>query len=115
MRDVSQSLADCEHTNTTLNEQIQRLTNDFRLKQDEFHQIEKNLTKQLNQKQEQLIRYDQNLHDAEIQCKYAKEECLIQEKEITRLNAVQEEQENKINILQQDLLQSQEQVRLDAR
>jgi len=35
---------------------------------------------------------------------------LIQEKEIIRLNTVQEEQENKIKILQQDLLKLQEQV-----
>lgn len=46
----------------------------------------------------------------EIKCKYAKEECLIQEKEIIRLNTVQEEQENKIQILQQELLKVQEQV-----
>jgi len=64
----------------------------------------------LTSKQEQVVRYDQNLHEAEIECKYAKEECLIQEKEIIRLNTVQEEQEKKINILQQDLLKLQQQV-----
>jgi hypothetical protein len=64
----------------------------------------------LTVKQDQLVRYDQNLHQAEVNCKYAKEECLIQEKEIIRLNTIQEEQENKINILQQDLLKLQEQV-----
>jgi hypothetical protein len=61
-------------------------------------------------KQDQLVRYDQNLHEAEIKCKYAQEECLIQEKELARLNWIQEEQENKIRILQEDLLKSQEQV-----
>lgn len=65
----------------------------------------------MTNKQEQLVRYDQNLHEAEIKCKYAKEECVIQEKEIIRLNTVQEDQENKINILQQDLLKLQEQVK----
>ncbi len=64
----------------------------------------------MTNKQEQLVRYDQNLHEAEIKCKYAKEECLIQEKEIIRLNNVQEEKENRIQSLQQDLLKLQEQV-----
>ena len=64
----------------------------------------------MTNKQEQLVRYDQNLHEAEIKCKYAKEECLIQEKEIIRLNNVQEEKENRIKILQQDLIKLQEQV-----
>ncbi|UJR13437.1 hypothetical protein I4U23_000451 [Adineta vaga] len=106
---LSASLMDCEHTITTLNEQCQKLNNDFRIKQEEFHQIEKSLNKQLNIKQDQLVRYDQNLHEAEIQYKYAQEECLIQEKEIARLNLIQEEQENKMKILQQDLLKTQEQ------
>jgi len=61
-------------------------------------------------KQEQLVRCDQNLHEVEIKSKYAKEECLIQEKEIIRLNNVQEEQENRIKILQQDLLKLQAEV-----
>jgi hypothetical protein len=61
-------------------------------------------------KQEQLVCYDQNLHEAEIKCKYAKEECSIQENEIVRLNNVQEQQENRIQILQQELLKLQEQV-----
>jgi hypothetical protein len=61
-------------------------------------------------KQEQLVRYDQNLHEAEIECKYAKEECVIQEKEIIRLNTIQEEQENKSKLLQQDFLKLQDQV-----
>lgn len=66
---------------------------------------------QLATKQDQLIRYDQSLHEAEIKVKYAKEECLIQEKEITRLNNIQEEHENKIKALQENLIVAQEQVR----
>ena len=65
---------------------------------------------QLTIKQEQLVRYDQNLHEAEIKSKYAKEECLIQEKEIVRLNSVQEEQQNRIQQFQHDLLKLQEEV-----
>ena len=56
------------------------------------------------------MRYDQNLHEAEIKSKYAKEECLIQEKEIVRLNSVQEEQQNRIQQFQHDLLKLQEEV-----
>ncbi|CAF4743964.1 unnamed protein product, partial [Rotaria sp. Silwood2] len=102
LRHLSESLVERERTNKTLNEQIQQLTNEFRLKHDEFQQIQKSLNKQLTIKQEQIIRYDQNLHETEIKCKYAKEECLIQEKEIVRLNNLQDEQTNKIKILQQD-------------
>ena len=61
-------------------------------------------------KQEQLVRYDQNLHELEVKSKYAKEECLIQENEIARLNSAQEEQESRIRRLQHDLLKLQEQV-----
>ncbi len=61
-------------------------------------------------KQEQLVRYDQNLHEIEIKSKYAKEECLIQEKEIVRLNDLLEEQGNRIKILQQDFLKVQDEV-----
>jgi len=61
-------------------------------------------------KQEQLVRYDQNLHELEIKSKYAKEECSIQEKEIVRLNTIQDEQGNRIKILQQDLLKLQDEV-----
>lgn len=61
-------------------------------------------------KQDQLVRYDQSLHEAEIKAKYAKEECLIQEKEIIRLNTVQEEHEEKIKKLQEDLIKLQEDV-----
>jgi chromosome segregation ATPase len=64
----------------------------------------------LANKQEELVRYDQDLHEIEIQSKYAKEECMIQEKEIIRLNAAQEEQGNRIKTLQQDLLKLQEEV-----
>ena len=46
----------------------------------------------------------------EIKFKYAREECLIQEKEIVRLNAVQEEQENRSKVLHEDLSHFQEQV-----
>ncbi|CAF4372346.1 unnamed protein product, partial [Rotaria sp. Silwood2] len=109
LRHLSESLVERERTNKTLNEQIQQLTNEFRLKHDEFQQIQKSLNKQLTIKQEQIIRYDQNLHETEIKCKYAKEECLIQEKEIVRLNNLQDEQTNKIKILQQDLNKLQEQ------
>ncbi|CAF4360228.1 unnamed protein product, partial [Adineta steineri] len=91
------------------NKQVQQLTNELRLKQEEFHQIEKSLNQKLLIKQDQLVQYDKNLHEIDITCKYAKEECSIQEKEITRLNIVQEEQENKIKILQEDLLKCQEQ------
>jgi hypothetical protein len=62
-------------------------------------------------KQEQLVRYDQNLHEIEIKSKYAKEECLIQEKEIVRLNDLLEEQGNRIKILQQDFLKVQDEVK----
>ncbi|CAF4129012.1 unnamed protein product [Rotaria sordida] len=110
LRDLSESLVERERTNTTLNEQIQHLANEFHIKQDEFQQIQKSLNKQLAIKQEQLVRYDQDLHETEITCKYAKEECLIQEKEIVRLNNIQDEQANKIKILQQDLIKLQEQV-----
>ncbi|CAF3647727.1 unnamed protein product [Rotaria sp. Silwood1] len=109
LRHLSESLVERERTNTTLNEQIQKLTNELRIKYDEFQQIQKSLNKQLAIKQDQLVRYDQNLHEVEIKCKYAKEECLIQEKEIIRLNNVQDEQANKIKILQQDLIKLQEQ------
>ncbi|CAF0728780.1 unnamed protein product [Adineta steineri] len=109
LRHVSKALAEREQTNATLNEQLQQLTNEFKLKQEEFQKTQKALTKQLSIKQEQLVRYDQNLHDIEIKSKYAKEECSIQEKEIVRLNNVQEEQENRIKTLQQDLLNVQEQ------
>jgi hypothetical protein len=61
-------------------------------------------------KQEQLVRYDQNLHEIEIKSKYAKEECSIQEKEIVRLNDLLEEQGNRIKILQQDFLKVQDEV-----
>jgi len=54
---------------------------------------------------------DQDLHEVEIQSKYSKEECLIQEKEIARLNNIQEEQGNRIKILQQDLLKLQDEVK----
>lgn len=63
-------------------------------------------------KQDQLVRYDQNLHEIEIQSKYAKEECVIQEKEIVRLNDVQEEQGNRIKMLQQEILKLQEEVKM---
>lgn len=53
---------------------------------------------------------DENLHEFEIQSKYTKEECLIQEKEITRLNEVQEEQGNKIKTLQENILNIQQEV-----
>ncbi|CAF4363970.1 unnamed protein product, partial [Adineta steineri] len=109
LRHVSKALAEREQTNATLNEQLQQLTNEFKLKQEEFQKTQKALNKQLSIKQEQLVRYDQNLHDTEIKSKYAKEECSIQEKEIVRLNNVQEEQENRIKTLQQDLLNVQEQ------
>ena len=66
---------------------------------------------QLTTKQDQLVRYDQILHEAEIKAKYAKEECFIQEKEIVRLNTIQEEHENKIKKLQEDLIKLQEEVR----
>ncbi len=33
--------------NTSLNEQLQKLTNEFRIKQEEFQQIEKSLNKQV--------------------------------------------------------------------
>lgn len=46
----------------------------------------------------------------EIKSKYAKEECSIQEKEISRLNDIQDEQGNRIKILQQDLLKVQDEV-----
>ncbi|CAF4784013.1 unnamed protein product, partial [Rotaria sp. Silwood1] len=108
LRHVSESLTQREHANHALNQQIQQLTNELKIKQDEFQQMQKSLNKQLAIKQEQLLRYDQNLHEVEIKSKYAKEECLIQEKEIARLNNVQEEQENRIKILQQDLLKLQE-------
>ncbi|CAF4150962.1 unnamed protein product, partial [Rotaria sp. Silwood2] len=108
LRHVSETLAQREHANNALNQQIQQLTNELKIKQDEFQQMQKSLNKQLTIKQEQLVRYDQNLHEVEIKSKYAKEECLIQEKEIARLNNVQEEQENRIKILQQDLLKLQE-------
>lgn len=62
-------------------------------------------------KQDQLVRYDQTVHEMEIQSKYAKEECLIQEKEIVRLNDVQEEQGNRIKTLQHDLLKLQDEVK----
>ncbi|CAF3693774.1 unnamed protein product [Adineta steineri] len=109
LRHLSESLIEYERRNTILNEQVQQLTNELRLKQEEFQQIEKSLNQKLLIKQDQLVQYDKNLHEIDIKCKYAKEECLIQEKEITRLNIVQEEQENKIKILQEDLLKCQEQ------
>ncbi|CAM2700904.1 unnamed protein product [Rotaria socialis] len=108
LRHVSEVLVQREHANSALNQQIQQLTNELKAKQDEFQQIQKSLNKQLASKQEQLVRYDQNLHEVEIKSKYAKEECLIQEKEITRLNNVQEEQENRLRLLQQDLLKLQQ-------
>ena len=64
----------------------------------------------MTNKQEQLVRYDQNLHEIEIQSKYTKEECSIQEKEIVRLNELLEEQGDRIQILQQDFLKVQEEV-----
>jgi hypothetical protein len=44
---VSESLAERERMNTSLNEQIQQLTNELRVKQDEFQQIQKSLNKQV--------------------------------------------------------------------
>ncbi|CAF4437276.1 unnamed protein product, partial [Adineta steineri] len=43
LRHLSESLVEYERRNTILNEQIQQLTNELRLKQEEFHQIEKSL------------------------------------------------------------------------
>lgn len=37
----------CERTITTLNEQHRQLNNEFRIKQEDFHQIEKSLNKQV--------------------------------------------------------------------
>ncbi|CAF0922423.1 unnamed protein product [Adineta ricciae] len=108
VRHLTKTLAEQEQTNIALNEQLQHLSNELKVKQDEFHKTHKALNKQLTIKQEQLVRCDQNLHDLEIKSKYAREECLIQEKEIVRLNNVQEEQENRIKTLQQDLLRVQE-------
>ncbi|CAF4420440.1 unnamed protein product, partial [Rotaria magnacalcarata] len=110
LRHVSEVLVQREHANSALNQQIQQLTNELKAKQDEFQQIQKSLNKQLASKQEQLVRYDQTLHEVEIKSKYAKEECLIQEKEITRLNNAQEEQENRLRLLQQDLLKLQQEI-----
>ena len=66
----------------------------------------------MTNKQDQLVRCDQSLHEIEIQSKYAKEECLIQEKEIVRLNDVQEEQGNRIKTLQEELLKLQDEVKI---
>ncbi len=44
---MSESLAERERMNTSLNEQIQQLTNELRVKQDEFQQIQKSLNKQV--------------------------------------------------------------------
>lgn len=57
-----------------------------------------------------MVRLDQNLHEFEIQSKYTKEECLIQEKEISRLNEIHEEQGDKIKNLQENLLTIQQEV-----
>jgi hypothetical protein len=119
-----------ERTNAALNEELQKLSSEFQAQQEEFQQVEKAANKQvrhfssrcemettlsrsfqLSIKQDQLIRYDQSLHEADIKSKYAKEECLIQEKEIVRLNTIQEEHENKIKTLQQDLIKLQDEVR----
>ena len=66
---------------------------------------------QLTIREDHLIRYDQTLYDEEIRLQYAQEECRIQENEIQRLNSLGEEQTHRIQVLQEDLISLQEQVK----
>ncbi|CAF1286734.1 unnamed protein product, partial [Didymodactylos carnosus] len=108
IRHMSENLVEYERSNNVLSEQVEQLTEDLRLKQEELQQVQKSYTKQLNTKQDQLIRYDENLHAAEIKSNYAKEEIRLQEREISRLRTIEEEHENKIKLLQQELCTVQE-------
>ncbi|CAF4573045.1 unnamed protein product, partial [Didymodactylos carnosus] len=103
-----ENLVEYERSNNVLSEQVEQLTEDLRLKQEELQQVQKSYTKQLNTKQDQLIRYDENLHAAEIKSNYAKEEIRLQEREISRLRTIEEEHENKVKLLQQELCTVQE-------
>lgn len=44
---VSEVLAQREHANNVLNQQIQQLTNELKAKQEEFQQMQKSLNKQV--------------------------------------------------------------------
>ena len=47
---MSDALVQRENSNTVLNEQVQQLTKELKVKQDEFQQMQKSLNKQVIQK-----------------------------------------------------------------